>query len=373
MSGALTTGTRELAAVVFVDLVGFTALTQHDERHALALLEEFRGIIRQALSQHHGLEVKTVGDAVLLRFGSALDATRFAVRAQRALTARNSRFPRAQPLQARIGIHLGEIVVAQGDLYGDVVNVASRVQHVAVPGGICVTRAVYEQLRNHWDIAVFPLKKVSLKNVHEPIELFKVEPFGKRVRTPAPATIGVTAAAALGVLGYGVLGGNLHLKPREKRPEVLQESQDAPSPPAPAANNEPTSPPPAPETSVPELIARTQAFGKRYGMPRVVRESLERLKQMPPGTAEQRGTAEAYLELLKRVSGELDREGINTETMPRRLDLMRRKLQARTREGTLDQAAMQPLIDKLQASLREGDLRAADELRKEIEARVGEP
>src|SRR5215470_9524573 len=132
---------RKLAAIMFTDMVGYSALAQRNEALALELLEEHRRIVRAILPQHGGHEVKTIGDGFLIEFSSALAATQCAVALQQALHERNQSQPVERQIRLRIGIHVGDVVTQGGDIHGDGVNVAARIEPLATPGGICITRA----------------------------------------------------------------------------------------------------------------------------------------------------------------------------------------------------------------------------------------
>jgi class 3 adenylate cyclase len=128
---------------MFTDVVGYTALTQRDEVLAMTLLEEHRTLVRPFFLKHNGREVKTIGDAFLVEFESALDAVRCSYDMQRALHELNSGRTADRKVQLRIGIHLGDVVHSQSDVYGDAVNVASRIQSIALPEGVCISVQVY--------------------------------------------------------------------------------------------------------------------------------------------------------------------------------------------------------------------------------------
>ena len=166
---------RRLAAIMFTDIVGYTSLSQRSESLALELLERHRQVVRPAVARHNGREVKTMGDAFLVEFTSALEAARCAVKIQEALFEMNSssRLP-DQRISLRIGIHLGDVVLSQNDIYGDAVNVASRIEPLASPGGICLTRQVYDQIHNKFEFPIVPLGARELKNVEGVAEIYRI-------------------------------------------------------------------------------------------------------------------------------------------------------------------------------------------------------
>src|SRR5437016_14308956 len=138
---------RKLAAIMFTDVVGYGALSQRDDKLAQELLEEHRRLLREIFPQFNGTEIKTIGDAFLVEFQSALEAAQCAMAIQRALAKRNADAPADRQIQVRIGVHIGDVVHRGGDVYGDGVNIASRIEPVAGTGGLCVSVGVEGQLR----------------------------------------------------------------------------------------------------------------------------------------------------------------------------------------------------------------------------------
>ena len=179
-------GTRKLAAIMFTDMAGYTALGQRNESLSLALAEEQRKLLRPVFNRHGGKEIKTMGDAFLVEFGNALDAVRCAYDVQRASREFNISKPRDQRIILRIGLHLGDVVESQGDISGDAVNIASRMHSLAQDGGVCVTRQVYDQVQNKFDLPLKSLGTRSVKNVSAPLEVYQmVLPWEKEQRSPA--------------------------------------------------------------------------------------------------------------------------------------------------------------------------------------------
>ena len=157
---------------MFTDIVGYTLLTQRDESSTLQALERHRGLLRPLFSSHGGREIKTIGDAFLVEFQSALDAVLCAIAVQQMMHGR--KIARGEQLSLRIGIHVGDVVESGSDILGDAVNIASRIEPLAEPGGICVSSEVYGQVRNKIELRLVSLGEKALKNVEMPVGVFKV-------------------------------------------------------------------------------------------------------------------------------------------------------------------------------------------------------
>ncbi len=175
LSGQRTHQRRRLAAIMFTDMVGYTALGQRNESLSLALVDKHRELIRPILANHEGLEVKTMGDAFLVEFGSALEAVRCAYEVQRAIREFNISMPEERRIHLRVGIHLGDVVESGGDISGDAVNIASRIVSIADDGGVCLSRQVYDQVHNKFELPAVSLGLQSPKNLSTPIEVFRVQ------------------------------------------------------------------------------------------------------------------------------------------------------------------------------------------------------
>ena len=165
---------RKLAAIMFTDMVGYSALSQRDDKLALELLEEHRQLLREIFPRFHGTEIKTIGDAFLVEFNSALEAAQCAIEIQRALAKRNADVPPDRRIEVKIGIHIGDVVHRDGDVYGDGVNIASRIEQLAGAGGICVSMDVERQIRNAVETRFEKLASTELKNISVPMELFRI-------------------------------------------------------------------------------------------------------------------------------------------------------------------------------------------------------
>jgi adenylate cyclase len=163
---------RRLAAIMFADMVGFTATTQDNETGALALLREQEELVRPLLEAHRGRKIKSTGDGFLAEFESALHAVQCAVDILQRLHDRNSRRTLAL-IELRIGVHLGDVEKRGKDIFGDAVNVASRIEPLATPGGLCISGQVYDAIRNKIPNKFEKLEPQTLKNVRTPIEIYR--------------------------------------------------------------------------------------------------------------------------------------------------------------------------------------------------------
>jgi class 3 adenylate cyclase len=159
---------------MFTDMVGYSALAQRDEPLALRLLETQRALVRPIFQSHHGREVNRMGDGFLIEFPSALQALECAINVQRALLAHNER-SRSERVELRIGVHLGDVIDQAGDLLGDAVNIAARIEPLAETSGICISGPVFDQVRNKVPYACTQLEHAFLKNIDSPIAVYSVD------------------------------------------------------------------------------------------------------------------------------------------------------------------------------------------------------
>lgn len=166
---------RKLAAILAADVVGYSRLMGDDEVSTLIALKSLREeLFKPKEEQYRGRTVKLMGDGTLLEFGSVVDAVQFAIDVQLALRERNSIVPAEKQIIYRIGINLGDVIIEDEDIYGDGVNVASRLEALAEPGGICISRAARDQVRDRMEIKLEDLGEITVKNIVRPIRCFAV-------------------------------------------------------------------------------------------------------------------------------------------------------------------------------------------------------
>jgi adenylate cyclase len=168
---------RKLAAILAADVAGYSRLAGADEERTLARLRALRGdLIDPAIAAHHGRVVKRAGDGILVEFRSVVDAVRGAIEVQDGMAERNAGLPPERRIEFRVGIHLGDVIEeADGDLMGDGVNIAARLEGIAEPGGICLSEDAYRQVRDKISAALIDLGDQQLKNIARPIRAYKVE------------------------------------------------------------------------------------------------------------------------------------------------------------------------------------------------------
>jgi len=181
--------TRKIAAILVADVVGYSRLAGADEDRTLSRLRGLRSdLIDPAIAAHHGRIVKRTGDGSLIEFRSVVDAVRCAIEVQNGLIERNAGLPPERRIEFRVGIHLGDVVEeADGDLMGDGVNIAARLEGIAKPGAICLSEDAYRQVKARLDLAVIDLGPTQLKNIAEPIRVYSLD-----VGKPAQAKPGPT-------------------------------------------------------------------------------------------------------------------------------------------------------------------------------------
>src|SRR5271165_4495631 len=165
---------RRLVAVFAADVEGYSRLMGADEVGTLQGLTERRAILDRLIGEHRGRIANTAGDSVLAEFGSAVDAIECAVEAQTAFAEANSSVAPDRRISFRIGVHIGEVMVQAGDLFGDGVNIAARLQSIAKPGGVCISGATYDQVRKVLPMSFVDMGAQQVKNIQEPIRAYQV-------------------------------------------------------------------------------------------------------------------------------------------------------------------------------------------------------
>src|ERR1700677_800676 len=169
--------TRKIAAILVSDVVGYSRLAGADEDRTLSRLRGLRSdLVDPAIAAHHGRIVKRTGDGSLVEFRSVVDAVRCAIEVQNGMVERNAGLPQESRIDFRIGIHLGDVVEEEdGDLMGDGVNIAARLEGIAKPGMICLSEQAYWQVKGRFDLVVSDLGQTELKNIAEPIRVYSLQ------------------------------------------------------------------------------------------------------------------------------------------------------------------------------------------------------
>jgi TolB-like protein/class 3 adenylate cyclase len=188
---------RRLAAILAADVAGYSRLMGGDEEGTLARLKACRNaLVDPKIAEHRGRIVKTTGDGMLVEFASAVDAVRCAVEVQRGMANGNIDVPETKRIEFRIGIHVGDIIIDDGDIFGDGVNIAARLEGIADPGGICISDDAHRQIRGKTEIVYDDMGHQSLKNISEPMRAWRARPGSENAAMPSrPADPPATALA----------------------------------------------------------------------------------------------------------------------------------------------------------------------------------
>lgn len=179
-------GQRMLAAIVFTDVVGFSTLAGIDEAKAIRLLDRDTAMIREISQQHGASLVKGTGDGMLVCFGSAVAAVQAAIDIQEAIRLQNEKLPSSESLKHRVGVHLGDVMLLANDVIGDGVNIASRLQHEAKPGGIAISDAVYAVVRGKLPFKATNVGPRNLKHIVETVNVWMIPPHEEPAHLSAP-------------------------------------------------------------------------------------------------------------------------------------------------------------------------------------------
>jgi adenylate cyclase len=184
---------RKLTTVFCADVQGYSALVERDEVGTVTRLKQYREIMTDLIGRHHGRLINTWGDGLVAEFSSPVEAVFCAVETQRRLATRNAEEPLLPPMQFRIGINLGDVIIEGSDIYGEGVNIAARLESLAEPGGICISGTVFEQVRKKLDIGFDFLGDREIKNIAEPVPAYRVQIASA---APRPATAAMPSGAA---------------------------------------------------------------------------------------------------------------------------------------------------------------------------------
>jgi class 3 adenylate cyclase len=165
---------RKIAAILAADVVGYSKLVAEDEEETLRRLASYRSVVDDFIAKANGRIFNTAGDAVLAEFSSAVEAVRCAIDIQESLRTRNMAYPPSRQMSFRMGITIGDVVQRDGDLLGDGVNIAARLEGLAAPGGICISRTVYEQVANKLSVQFADIGAQEVKNIPNPVHAYMV-------------------------------------------------------------------------------------------------------------------------------------------------------------------------------------------------------
>src|SRR5215470_14580426 len=199
-------GERRLAAILAGDVAGYSRLMGADEEGTLAQLKAHRrALVDPKIKEHRGKIIKTTGDGALVEFASVVDAVRCAVEVQRGMGERNAGVPQAKRIEYRIGINLGDVIHDQKDIFGDGVNIAARLEGLAEPGGICISRSVRDPVSERLGFAFEDMGEQALKNIAAPVHAYRVRFEGPEPRERAALRPARRRHAATAWIGGAVL------------------------------------------------------------------------------------------------------------------------------------------------------------------------
>jgi adenylate cyclase len=200
--------TRRLAAILAADVAGYSRLIGADEEGTLNRLRSIRAeVIDPQIAAHHGRIVKTTGDGLLVEFSSVVDSLRCAVEVQQAVAGRNAGTSVTDRIELRIGLNVGDVVVEDGDIFGDGVNVAARLEALANPGGICVSARVQEDVAGRLDLSFDDLGEQTLKNIARPIRVYRVRA-ASPASSPTQVTLPLPDKPSIAVLPFQNMSGD---------------------------------------------------------------------------------------------------------------------------------------------------------------------
>jgi adenylate cyclase len=200
---------RRLAAVLAGDVAGYSRLMGADEEGTLKRLNAHRReFLEPKIAEHRGRIVKRTGDGVLIEFASVVDAARCAVEIQRGMDERNKLASPDRQIRLRIGIHVGDIIIEEGDIFGDGVNVAARLEGIAEPGGICISEDAYRQVRDKLDNAFEDAGEQELKNIARPVRVYRLKFNEKGASQPLAPALALPEKPSIAVLPFQNMSGD---------------------------------------------------------------------------------------------------------------------------------------------------------------------
>ncbi len=290
---------RKIAAILSADVAGYSRLVAEDEEETLRRLTAYQGVFQDHISRAGGRIFNTAGDAVLAEFPSAVDAVRCAIDVQESIRTRNLAYPQSRQMAFRMGLTIGDVVEqGTGDLLGDGVNVAARLQTLAKPGGICISKAMYDAVANKLSVRFIDLGAHELKNIPTPVNAYSVqleEPKGGDAGASSGAPQVRSYALPLAIIGAMIIGGGvaaittgfLSSGTSDRPTQVVKTDTTAPeaaSELAPAAVAETTAPPPdatvAPAPEAPEVTSVEEA--KPADAPPETKAEEPKVAALPP-------------------------------------------------------------------------------------------
>ena len=200
---------RRLAAILAADVAGYSRLMEGDEEGTLAALRAIRDeLVDPKIAEHRGCIVKTTGDGLLVEFASVVDAVRCAVEVQRAMAERNAGVPADKRIELRIGIHQGDVIVEDGDIFGDGVNLAARLESLADPGGICVSGRVHADVAGKLDVGFEDLGEQQVKNISRPVRVFRAQFGTPKAAAGSEPALALPDKPSIAVLPFANMSGD---------------------------------------------------------------------------------------------------------------------------------------------------------------------
>ena len=165
---------RRLSGIMFTDVVGYSAIMDKNESAAMKLLENHKNITKPIIENYNGKILKPQGDGFMIEFSSVVDAVRCGTEIQKGISNYNNDKNKDEKIKLRIGIHMGDLIIKDNDIYGHDVNIASRIEKLSDPGGICISQTVYDQIKNKVEIETLDLGETELKNIKSKVNIYKV-------------------------------------------------------------------------------------------------------------------------------------------------------------------------------------------------------